>query len=244
MASIYESTYNTPANYQALSLVPSSQPNEIYLRSYDNLQETGNYPAFSVVPYKTQTMPTPDVSNLELAPSVMSRLSQAESAKYVKSAVKQSEESSKYYEKANMANKIAAYTNIAQGAFDLWDTYDARSSVRLTNKQLDTQKELIDLNIKNTETLLADRFRNSIADLQVMYAAKNVDISSQALRSEIVASGEDMGEDIANMRLQGSLQKKAIDFQKSMNKAQQRRNEQQAWINFGANLASSAMFLI
>lgn len=148
-----------------------------------------------------------------------------------------------YYKKANLASQVSGYTQVAQGAFDLWDTYDARSALRLTNKQLDTEKEVIDLNIKNTESLLAENFRNSIADLQVLYAAKNVDISSQALRSEIVASGEDMGEDIANMRLQGSLQKKAIDFQKSMNKAQQRRNEQQAWINFGASLANAA-FLI
>ena len=56
--------------------------------------------------------------------------------------------------------------------------------------------------------------------------------------------GEDMGKDMATTRTQGKLQKLAIDFQKSMNVAQQRRNEQQAWINFGANIASSAMYLI
>jgi len=154
-------------------------------------------------------------------------------------------EAKKYYEKANLANKVSAYTNIAQGAMDLVNTYTSgRSTLRLTNKQLDMQKDLIDLNIKNTESVLSAQFKNAIADLQTIYAAKNVDISSQAVRSEIVGSGEDMGKDMADMRTQGKLQKLAIDFQKSVNKTQQRRNEQQAWINFGANIASSAMFLI
>lgn len=154
-------------------------------------------------------------------------------------------EAKKYYEKANLANKISAYTSIAQGGMNLIDTYTTgRSNLRMTNKQLDMQKDLIDLNIKNTESVLTAQFKNAIADLQVVSAAKNVDISSQAVRSQIVAGGEDMGKDMADMRTQGKLQKLAIDFQKSVNEAQQRRNEQQAWINFGANIASSAMFLI
>ena len=149
-----------------------------------------------------------------------------------------------YYNKANMANKIAGYTSIAQGAFNLIDTYNARSSVRLTNKQLDMQKDLIDLNIKNSEAILSAQFKNAIADLQTVYAAKNVDVSSQAVRSQIVGSGEEMGKDMADTRTQGKLQKLAIDFQKTMNNINQRRSEQQAWINFGANIASNAMFLI
>lgn len=154
-------------------------------------------------------------------------------------------EAKKYYQKANLANKISSYTNIAQGAINLVDTYTAgRANLRMTNKQLDMQKDLIDLNIKNNESVLTAQFKNAIADLQTVYAAKNVDISSQAVRSEIVGSGEDMGKDIADMQTQGRLQKLAIDFQKSVNKMQQRRSERQALVNFGANVISSTMFLI
>lgn len=199
---------------------------------------TGNQSSFS---YKT-TFPETEVTDLttELAsPAVQNSI-----ASYYKNLGKQTEEASKYYQKANMANKVAAYTNVAQGAINVMNTYDARRSVRLTNKQLDMQKDLIDLNIKNSEALLSAQFKNAIADLQTIYAAKNIDVSSQAIRSEIVGSGEDMGKDMATTRTQGKLQKMAIDFQKSINIANQRRSEQQAWINFGANIASSAMFLI
>lgn len=191
------------------------------------------------LPQDYQELPTINLNEELLSPAVQNSISS-----YYKNLGKQTEQASKYYEKANMANKVAGYTNIAQGAFNLINAYSGRNTVRLTNKQLDMQKDLIDLNITNSESILSAQFKNAIADLQTIYAAKNVDISSQALRSEIVGSGEDMGKDMATTRTQGKLQKLAIDFQKSMNVAQQRRNEQQAWINFGANIASSAMYLI
>lgn len=157
---------------------------------------------------------------------------------------KQTTENAKYFERANVANKINAATQIASSALGLLDTYSARDSVRLTNRELDKQKSLIDLNLTNQEALATSNFRNAIADLQVITAAKNVDIRSQAVRSDIVQGGEDLGQDLADARLQGNLAKRAIDFQKAMNNAQQRRNEQQAWINFGANALNSMIYLI
>ena len=63
-----------------------------------------------------------------------------------------------YYKKASLASQVSGYTQVAQGAFDLWDTYDARSALRLTNKQLDTEKEVIDL-INSEDVSLLDTMK-------------------------------------------------------------------------------------
>lgn len=248
MASIYGNdfntlTYNWLQQYPELNLAPYSMKTKVPEISpvMPNLPQM-SYPTHTPnnVPETTDITETPtDLASELLTPAVQSSM-----VNYYKNLGKQTAEASKYYEKANMANKIKAYTNVAQGVADVANVYANRESVRLTNKQLDIQKDLIDLNIKKSETILSNQFRNAIADLQTISAAKNVDISSQALRKEIVGSGEDLGKDMADTRLQGSLQKKAIDFQKSVNKARQYRSEQQAWINLGANVMSSAFLLI
>lgn len=240
MASLYDKKWFLDSGlWGGSSSMPTAtlvQPKSLYDRNYST-----PIPKIAQIPDSNdQGTETTDLSSVIATPEVQSSI-----ASYYKNLGKQTKEASEYYKKANLANKIAAYTNIAQAAGGLINTYETgRRNVRLTNKQLDMQKDLIDLNIKNSEAVLSAQFKNAIADLQTVYAAKNVDISSQALRSEIVGSGEDMGKDMADMRTQGKLQKLAIDFQKSVNKAKQHRNEQQAWINFGASAMQSALFLI
>lgn len=218
-------------------------------------QQTFNLQSESVVPFSlTPDTPTQFLlSDLSLSSDVLTKAGvQPEQAGQIATSITQaagnagkvSDAILKYYNRMNTANKIAAGTDVLSGVSGLVDAYQGRDAVRLTNKQLDVQKTLIDTNIANREAVSNEQFRNSIADLQVLTAAKNVDIRSQAVRSDVVQGGEDLGEDMAMARVQGSLQKKAINFQKAMNKAQQYANEKQAWINLGANLMKSATYFI
>lgn len=246
MASIYGNdfnvqTYNWLQQYPELNLAPYSMKTKVPEIS----PITANLPKMS---YNTTSLNTATTDITQTATDLSAELLtpevQSSVASYYKNLGKQTQEASKFYEKANMANKVQAFTNVAQGAMDVASVYANRKNVRMTNRQLDMQKDLIDLNITKSEAILADQFRSAIADLQVVYASKNVDVSSQAVRSAIVSSGEDMGKDMADTRLQGSLQKKAIDFQKAMNVVRQRNQEMQSWINLGANVLSSAFLLI
>lgn len=202
--------------------------------------------------FTPETTTAPDISlpDLSLSGAVLARagLSDPEVASSVVSAAKNagklSSEASDYYNRAKFGTAVAAGATALSGITGLISAYQGRDTVRLTNKQLDTQKKLIDVNIANNEAVANDNFKNAIADLQVLTAAKNVDIRSQAVRSDVVQGGEDLGEDMALRRAQGSLQKKAIDFQKAMNKAQQAANEQQGWINLAASGMSAAALFI
>lgn len=149
-----------------------------------------------------------------------------------------------YRQSENIANYLAGGATLLNGVMGVANAYQNRKAVRLTNKQLETQKTLIDANLKNNIALANERFRNNVADLQVIMAAKNVDISSQALRSNIVGSGEDLGKDIALSTSQSKLQKLAIDLQISVNKANQKRAETQSWINFAGSALQTAAFFI
>lgn len=217
-------------------------------------QQTFNLQTDTVSPFAFRPdTPTDFLSGLSLSSDVLAKVGmQPEQAGQIASSITQaasnagkvSEASLEYYNRMNAANKIAAGTQVLSGVSGLIGAYQGRDAVRLTNKQLDIQKTLIDTNIANREAVSNEQFRNSIADLQVLTAAKNVDIRSQAVRSDVVQGGEDLGEDMALARVQGSLQKKAINFQKAMNKAQQYANEKQAWINMGANLMQAATYFI
>lgn len=243
-------TENIPAQYLTISTLQD--------RAYATKrtpQQTFNLQTDTVTPFQfRQDTPTQFLlSDLSLSSDVLTKAGmQPEQAGQIASSITQaasnagkvSEASLEYYNRMNAANKIAAGTQILSGVSNLIGAYQGRDAVRLTNKQLDIQKTLIDTNIANREAASNEQFRNSIADLQVLTAAKNVDIRSQAVRSDIVQGGEDLGEDMAMARVQGSLQKKAIDFQKAMNKAQQRANEKQGWINLGANLMQTATYFI
>lgn len=252
MASMYDtkytnmSFYNWAQQYPDLNLAPYSITNQssgwrypMVMPEKPNIPQMTPVPSgFYETPVKEESLPI-DLTQYMLTPEVQKSV-----ADYYKNLGKQTTEASKYFEKANTANKIAAGAQIIQGVSGLFSAYDSRSFVRLTNQELDKQMQLIDLNITNQEAMATKNFKNSIADLQVISAAKNVDIRSQALRSDIVQGGEDLGKDLSDLRLQGSLQKKAIRFQKTLNNLQQKKNEQQAWINFGANLMSASSYLI
>lgn len=152
--------------------------------------------------------------------------------------------SKRYRYNENVANYLLGGASLVEGFFDIINTYKQREGVRLTNKQLETQKTLIDANLKNNIALANENFRNNVADLQVLMAAKNVDISSQALRSNIVGSGEDLGKDIALSTSQSKLQKLAIDLQILTNKANQRQAEKQSWMNMAGSALKAAAYFI
>lgn len=251
--SMYDSRYTNMTFYNWAQQYPelgygqySITPESGTWRVPMTMPEVPSYTQMSVAPASAYKEPTTEPATLtpETTINLLSPEIQQSISDYYKGLGKQTTENAKYFERANVANKINAAAQIASSALGLLDTYSARDSVRLTNRELDKQKSLIDLNLTNQEALATSNFRNAIADLQVITAAKNVDIRSQAVRSDIVQGGEDLGQDLADARLQGNLAKRAIDFQKAMNNAQQRKNEQQAWINFGANALNSMIYLI
>ena len=139
MASIYESTWFKESGlWGGMSPIPQ-------IPEVSNLQPLNTAgmspipkakPTVSL-PQDYQELPTTNLNEELLSPAVQNSISS-----YYKNLGKQTEQASKYYEKANMANKVAGYTNIAQGAFNLINAYSGRNTVRLTNKQLDMQKDL------------------------------------------------------------------------------------------------------
>lgn len=114
-------------------------------------------------------------------------------------------------------------------------TFANRSNVASQNRQLDMQGTLLDANLANQESVLYDNFKRGISDLEVMTAAKNVDIRSQGVQADVVSSGIQMGEDLAGAREQNKLQKMAIELQKKVNKRNQKTAELGSLLNFSVN---------
>lgn len=147
--------------------------------------------------------------------------------------------------------KMAGYAKIGssvlQGVGAVAGAYEytkLRREVEGTKDQYETQKKIIDANIDNTEAALLENLRENMANLDVMTAAKNVDISSQAIQGDKVKGAMDLGEDIAAMRTNGALQKAALDLEYAMNVRKAKQQEINSYVGAALNIGSAALALI
>ena len=82
----------------------------------------------------------------------------------------------------------------------------------------------MDLNLKNTESLLLENYKQTMSDIDATMAAKNVDLSSQGLVNMKRKGLMNIGEDIALQNQQNDLNKAALDLQYAYQKSQAKTN--------------------
>ena len=147
--------------------------------------------------------------------------------------------------------KMAGYAKIGSSALqavgavaNAYEYTKLRREVEGTKSQYETQKKIIDTNIDNTEAALLENLRENMANLDVMTAARNVDISSQAIQGDKAKGAMDLGEDISAMRTNGSLQKAALDLEYAMNVRKARQQEINSYVGAALDIGSAALALI
>lgn len=147
----------------------------------------------------------------------------------------------KYIDRAATAEMGAGALNIIGSLTSAAAGYQYRKDVEATKSQYETQKKIIDANINKTETALMDNLMENMANLDVVTAAKNVDIFSQAKVGDKTKGAMDLGKDIADMRTNGALQKAALDLQYAMNVKQAKRQEWAGYFQSGAQIVGTAL---
>lgn len=147
--------------------------------------------------------------------------------------------------------KLSGYAKVGsaalQGVGAIADAYSytqLRRDVEKTKSQYETQKKIIDTNIDNTESALLENLRENMANLDVMTAAQNVDISSQAIQGDKAKGAMDLGEDVAAMRQSGALQKAALDLEYAMNVKRARKAELNSYVGAALQIGGAALSLI
>lgn len=150
----------------------------------------------------------------------------------------------RYIEMAGAAKVGAAVLTGIGAVANAYSYTQLRRETEATKTQYDTQKKIIDTNIDKTESALMENLMSNMADLDVMTAARNVDLSSQAIVGDKAKGAMDLGRDIADMRTNGSLQKAALDLEYKMNVAKAKRAETQGYVNAGLQIAGAALSLL
>lgn len=134
------------------------------------------------------------------------------------------ESAQQYLQRAEQLKTIGGYAALGSFASSLYDAYQTTKQARQYTKdvkatigQYETQKKLIDANIAKQEEMMTEAYTENMAQADVMYAGKNVDISSEALYGVKQKAGIDLSEDITDIRERGELNKSALDLDYAMN---------------------------
>lgn len=150
----------------------------------------------------------------------------------------------RYVKMAGIAKVGSAALQGLGAVADAYSYTQLRRETEGTKDQYETQKKIIDTNIDKTESALMENLMSNMADLDVMSAAKNVDLSSQAIAGDKAKGAMDLGRDIADMRTKGALQKAALDLEYAMNVRKTKQQEINSYINAGLQIASTAISLL
>lgn len=146
--------------------------------------------------------------------------------------------------KAAQQNLISGVAQIASTIMGGQALHDYTKAVKDTKSQYETQKKILDTNIANSETLMMENYREAMADLDVMSASQNVDLTSGALQGMKDKGAMDMGRDFSIARTNADLQKKALDLQYAMNVKSAARQEKNYWQQSTVNSAFTLASLI
>lgn len=188
----------------------------------------GNTDAVSAAPVVATDTPTP-------TNQVVSPVAQIKGSNFTDADAKA------YYDRAYKQQIAGAVAGLGSAAYNVFAAQQGRKVVAFENAQLDVQKQMIDTNVAATSAALMDQMTDATSQLQALSAAKNVDIQSQGVQSQIVAGGQDLGEDVRDIQMNSKLQKAAVDYQKAANKVQQAQAEQNAIAGFAVQAASSVI---
>lgn len=207
------------------------------------LSALGSVPQ-SAQPSIPETAPSAGITNISYT---MPSYNSAELDKFRSIWGSSGDDQADYNRYVKMAGIAKVGSAALQGLGAVADAYSytqLRRETEGTKDQYETQKKIIDTNIDKTESALMENLMSNMADLDVMSAAKNVDLSSQAIAGDKAKGAMDLGRDIADMRTNGALQKAALDLEYAMNVRKAKQQEINSYINAGLQIASTAISLL
>ena len=147
-------------------------------------------------------------------------------------------------QKAIEEQKTAAKWSIGANLASILEAQAGVEVIKSAKSQYANNKSLINRNIDDMQTTMMVNFEDSMAQLDSVAAAKNIDINSQSIRGIKERGLRDMGEDFGTMDIQGELQKSALDFQYKMQKTQAESIRNKTLLNSTENILSAAEYLL
>ena len=133
-----------------------------------------------------------DTKKLELSPEVIQK------------AATPAEKAAKYLNRAQFATGVESAAQIAQGIITLSNANAGVDAVERTAR-------MREINLAQTEAVMYENMRDSMAQLDMVAAAKNVDLTSSAIVGQKERGLREMGKDIRSKEL-------AIKFQNAVDK--------------------------
>lgn len=133
-----------------------------------------------------------DTKSLELSPKV------------IKKATTPAEKAATYLTRAQIATGIESAAQIGQGIITLANANAGVDAVERTAK-------MREVNLAETEAVMYENMRDAMAQLDMVAAAKNVDLTSSAIVGQKERGLRDLGKDIRSRQL-------AIKFQNAVDK--------------------------
>ena len=122
----------------------------------------------------------------------------------IKKATTPAEKAAKYLNRAQFATGVESAAQIAQGIITLSNANAGVDAVERTARMRET-------NLAQTESVMYENMRDSMAQLDMVAAAKNVDLSSTAITGTKERGLRELGKDIRSKEL-------AIKFQNAVDK--------------------------
>lgn len=133
-----------------------------------------------------------DTKSLELSPEV------------IKKATTPAEKAANYLTRAQFATGVESAAQIAQGIITLSNANAGVDAVERT-------AQMREINLAQTEAVMYENMRDSMAQLDMVAAAKNVDLTSSAVVGTKERGLSDLGKDVRSREL-------AIKFQNAVDK--------------------------
>lgn len=122
----------------------------------------------------------------------------------VEKAAAPAEKAAKYLTRAQIATGIESAAQVAQGIITLSNANAGVDAVERTAR-------MREINLEQSESVLYENMRDSMAQLDMVAAAKNVDLTSSAIVGQKERGLSDMGKDVRSRQL-------AIKFQNAVDK--------------------------
>lgn len=156
------------------------------------------------------------------------------SQKVVKKAAAPADTAAKYMTRAQIATGIASAAQIGQGIITLANANAGVDAVERTAR-------MREVNLAETEAVMYENMRDAMAQLDMVAAAKNVDLTSSAIVGQKERGLRDLGKDIRSKQL-------AIKFQNAVDKynaaAQKEAAITQGVLQIGQGVMTAASLFI
>lgn len=156
-----------------------------------------------------------DTKSLELSPEV------------IKKAATPAEKAATYLTRAQFATGVESAAQIAQGIITLSNANAGVDAVERTAR-------MREINLAQTESVMYENMRDSMAQLDMVAAAKNVDLSSTAITGTKERGLRELGKDIRTKEL-------AIKFQNAVDKYNALKQKEAAKAQGNLQIAQGVM---